>query len=145
MYFQRLLCFVVWYVCTGVSEELVPPSSGFLLKLHLRAYYHTAGHVSLRDSNCRKHHRESLVSYELNVSNFANTNDCFCSRHFLQHLRGRCCTRRHCGVWNQTAFNVQYLLWCAAVLLFGCLCGRPSRNCWYHFRASVFFMLLSLN
>jgi len=98
MYFKKLLCLVVWYVCTGVSEELVPPSSGFLLKLHLRAYYHTAGRLSLRDNNYRKHHRENLISCELNFSNLANTNDCFVLRHFLQHLRGQCCARRGLGV-----------------------------------------------
>ena len=81
MYFQRLFCLVVWNVCTGVSEELVPPSSGFLLKLHLRVYYHTAGSLSFKDSNFRKHHRENIISYELNFSNFANTNDCFGSCH----------------------------------------------------------------
>ena len=83
MFSQRLLFLVVWYVCIGVSEELVPPSSGFLLKLHLRVYYHTAGRLSLKDNNFRrKHYRENLISYELNFSNFANTNNSFGSRHF---------------------------------------------------------------
>lgn len=81
MYFQRLYCLVVWNECTGVSEELVPPSSGFLLKLHLRVYYHTAGRLSLKYNNFRKYHRENLISYELNCSDFATTNDCFVSRH----------------------------------------------------------------
>jgi len=81
IHFQRLLYLVVWYVCTGVSEELVPPSSGFLLKLLLRACYHTAGRLSSKDNNFRKHHLENLISYELNFSKFANTNDCFGSRH----------------------------------------------------------------
>ena len=63
MYFQRLLCLVVWYVCIGVSEELLPQSSGFLLKLHLIAYnHHTAGRLSLKDNNFSKHNRENLIS-----------------------------------------------------------------------------------
>jgi hypothetical protein len=42
--FERLLCIVVWNVYTDVSEELVPPLSGFYLK----GYYYTAGRLNLK-------------------------------------------------------------------------------------------------